>query len=415
MQNVAYLANVFPAEVEWYVGDEIRTLRARGARVLPCSVRGRGNAGLADMELGHDTLYFLPLRWKAVLRAIWLLVLRAPVLWRFVRRILAGGGEPLGRRVRALAHTAIGVYFAGVLYDEGIDHIHVHHGYYASWVAMVAAQMLGIPFSLTLHGSDLLVAANYLDTKLANCAFCITISEFNRLYILAHFLAISPAKVMVLRLGVEVPRVMVTPVHEKDDTSSYTLLSVGRLHAVKNHLFLIQACFFLKESGVRFECRIVGEGPERRRLEFLIEELGLSGIVHLQGALPRAEVERFYDAADLVLLTSSSEGIPLVLMEAMARGKVVLAPAITGIPELVSEGKTGFLYPPGEMQEFVWRVDQILRTLPALSEMRHAARERVRNEFERSRNLDKFADEFLERVRPAVPASEYAHPVLQQI
>jgi glycosyltransferase involved in cell wall biosynthesis len=253
----------------------------------------------------------------------------------------------------------LGAVLARRLRDTGVEHIHAYHGYYASWIAMVAARLLGIRFSLSLHGSDLLVNASYLDLKLQDCEFCRTISEYNRQHILANFPTIPAEKILVKRLGVDVPVATVAEVREKDDPRPLRLLAVGRLHAVKNHQFLVRACYLLREAGVPTECWIVGEGPERRGLEFLIGDLHLEDAVRLVGAVPREQVGCFYDRADLVVLTSRSEGIPLVLMEAMARARIVLAPAITGIPELVIDGKTGFLYQPGDLEEFVRRVDQI--------------------------------------------------------
>ena len=125
------------------------------------------------------------------------------------------------------------------------------------------------------------------------------------------------------------------------------MLAVGRLHPVKDHAFLLRACHELKTSGADFACLIAGEGPERPWLEHLIRNLGLEDQVKLLGHLSRQQLDACYELCDLVVLTSRSEGIPLVLMEAMARGKIVLAPAITGIPELVKDGETGFLYRAG--------------------------------------------------------------------
>lgn len=286
---------------------------------------------------------------------------------------------------------------------------------------MVAARLLGIPFSMTLHGSDLLVQGAYLDIKLAQCDFCLTVSEFNRRHILAHFPGIDPHKVLVQHMGVEIPPTVVWPL---DDHSSDTqpcearplrLLAVGRLHAVKNQAFLIQACFFLKECGVPVQCLIAGEGPERPHLEFLIRELGLANTVELLGHVPHGEMSRYYQQADLVLLTSRSEGIPLVLMEAMAHARLVLAPAITGIPELVLDGRTGFLYSPGMLEEFVWRVDQIARALPALNPVRRAAREHVREHFNLTTNLQALSTLFLERVIQEPSEIVYEDSLLQQV
>jgi len=166
------------------------------------------------------------------------------------------------------------------------------------------------------------------------------VSEFNRCYLLHHYPNIDPEKVnratdWAYRFRHDVPRD-----GERDPKRIFSLLAVGRLHPVKDHAFLIRACAALKASGNRVLCCIAGEGPERDRLRNMIHNLGLAAEIQLLGHVPRHQLPALYSAADLVVLTSRSEGIPLTLMEAMALGRLVLAPAITGIPELVSDGKT---------------------------------------------------------------------------
>jgi glycosyltransferase involved in cell wall biosynthesis len=248
-------------------------------------------------------------------------------LWPFLQRILFAGNESPARRIRALIHTWLGACYAGLLANREIDHIHVHHGYFGSWVGMVAANLLGVGFSMTLHGSDLLVDPAYLDVKLEHCSFCTTVSEFNRRHILHHYPEVSAEKIYVNRMGVDcefdsrdfAPRPVLNPLQ---------ILCVGRLHPVKDHAFLVRACFWLKSRGLAFNCVIAGNGQERAKLERLIAGLGLEGEVKLAGHVPHSEIGRYYAGADLIVLTSRSEGIPLTLMEAMVREKIVLAPAI---------------------------------------------------------------------------------------
>jgi glycosyltransferase involved in cell wall biosynthesis len=278
---------------------------------------------------------------------------------------------------------------------------------------MVAARLLGINFSMTLHGSDLLLHAAYLDTKLKNCSFCITISEFNRQYILDHYPDVDPAKVAVCRMGVEaVNRVIPTP---RTPPERFVMLAAGRLHAVKDHAFLIRASKSLKERGLEFLCIIAGEGPQRAALERLICDLRLSGDVRLLGHCSGAELDDLYSMSDVVVLTSRSEGIPLVLMEAMVRGKVVLAPLITGIPELVLDGKTGFLYEPGCVDNFVAKVEMILQSHSSLLPIRCAARQHVEEHFNQKKNVASFVDVFLDRLNRRVECEPNENPVLQQI
>jgi glycosyltransferase involved in cell wall biosynthesis len=407
--TVAYLANQFPAAVEPYVGEEIEELRRRGVQVIAGSVR-RANAiqrGPAAATFQLEILCLQPVRVLTLLRALGLAARRWERIAGLVARVLLRGKESPKRRVRALLHTWLGACYAVQLQERGVDHIHVHHGYFGAWIAMVAAKLLGVNYSLTLHGSDLLVNRAYLDTKLENCQFCVTISDFNRRYILEHFPRIDARKIVVSRLGVEVPE---CAEFRRVDRArrNFTLLAVGRLHAVKDHAFLIRACARLRDRGIDFECAIAGDGPERQRLERSIRQNRLQDRLTLLGHLPREEMDSLYRGADIVALTSRSEGIPLVFMEAMARGRIVLAPAITGIPELVVSGRTGFLYAPGELESFVERIlflhelmcKEDRSAVSRLDWVRHAARVQVIHNFSRQKSVTQLADRFLSLIAP---------------
>src|SRR5271166_4541288 len=262
MLTVAYLANQFPAFVEPYVGEEILELRRRGVRVIPGSVR-RSEAATSQFP-SREVLCLQPVRAMALLRALGLFVRHWERISRLVARILMRGKESPKVRLKALLHTWLGAYYAILLQGCGVDHIHVHHGYFGSWIGMIAARFLGIGFSLTLHGSDLLLHGTYLDTKLANCLFCVTISDYNRRYILEHFPGIDSGKIIESRLGVDA-RLPAPIVQEAAGTRRrFTLLAVGRLNAVKDHAFLVRACARLRDCGLEFDCLIAGEGPERQ-------------------------------------------------------------------------------------------------------------------------------------------------------
>jgi len=414
--TVAYIANQFPSAVEPYIVDEITELGKRGVKVVACSARRIEIAGLSPdlLTVAEETIFLQPLRLWPLIRAVWLCALNFGLLLDFFERILLPGNEPPARRLRALLHTWLGAYYAVLLGGREVEHIHVHHGYFASWVGMVAARLLGIGFSMTLHGSDLLVHGAYLDTKLANCCFCFTVSEYNRRYILDRYSGTDPRKVILQRMGVDPCRDGV-PVAHTGMRSCPVMLAVGRLHPVKDHAFLLRACSLLKQAGVQFACLIAGEGRERKSLEQLILHCKLEGEVKLLGHVSREQLDSYYSMADLVVLTSRSEGIPLVLMEAMVRGKAVLAPAITGIPELVVHGQTGFLYRPGSLDDFVARAESVLRSGDRLAGLQRAAREHVLTSFNRSKNLEVFGNLFLQHVTAPTESACSENPLLQQI
>ncbi len=331
MTTIAYIANEFPSSLEPYVIDEITELRRRGTQVICCSGKrvSPKELSLSERAFWKETRFFQPLSDQELLRAGCRLVSDRHSLCQLLRPLLLERGASPIRRVRALGHTVMGAALAEQLSPE-VEHIHAHHGYFASWMALAAARLLGIGFSFTLHGSDLLQRADLLSAKLSACKFCVTVSDYNRQYILRKYPSTPSDKIIVQRLGVDRvvswPTATTTCAAEANvgaDQRRFCLLSVGRLNQVKDYRFLIQACAALRDQGLDFLCWIVGEGPERPALESQIVELGLQGRVYLIGQVPRADLPGYYRYADLVVMTSKSEGIPVVLMEAMAHEKLV--------------------------------------------------------------------------------------------
>ncbi len=416
MTTVAYIANAFPSPLEPYVMDEIAQLRQRGVKVICCSGRrvSPADLSLAERAFWKETRFFQPLSDQELTRAVRRLASDRQTLWQLLRPLLLERGPSPVRRVRAIGHTLMGAALAEQLGALEVEHIHAHHGYFASWMALAAARLMGIGFSFTLHGSDLLQRADLLAAKLNACQFCITISEYNRQYILRNYPSTSGEKVIVQRLGVDrVPAWPTAGGTVKAAGQRFCLLSVGRLHRVKDHRFLIDACAALRDQGLDFLCWIVGDGPERTALERQVLELGLQGHVYLIGQVPRADLPGYYRYADLVVMTSQSEGIPVVLMEAMSHEKTVLAPAITGVPELVEHQRTGFLYEPGSVPDFVTAVRWIHANQTSMAGIQRAAAASIAATYNRQRNLRHFAEQFLARI----PQSEgtHAHSVLQQV
>lgn len=410
MRRIAYLANQFPSPVEPYVTDEISELRAHGVDVLATSARHPQRELTRDLqEWSKETLYIARLRLRAIARAFWVCICQRQKLREFFQRIFLHGNESAWQRAKAILHTLLGAYYAVLLDGRGVDHIHVHHGFFSAWIAMVAARLLGITYSVTLHGSDLLLNAAYLDTKMEHCSACFTVSEFNRGYICRRFSSVDRNKIILRRMGVDVPttvRSSAVPCKQR----RFTMLAVGRLHPVKDHAFLLRACAELKQRGTTFQCWIAGDGPEKKRLENSVARLGLATEVKFLGHLSHHELQSLYLTADVVVLTSKSEGIPVTLMEAMAHGKPVLAPRITGIPELVTDGQTGFLYQQGCLGDFIARLSTVHDSLRPLGPMGHSAREWVNLHFNRSTNTLHFVDALLHL---GTREARHANPVLQ--
>lgn len=414
MNTIAYLANSFPEAVEPYVPEEICELRRRGQTVVACSFRRPRQVPAQAAEIASETTYLFPLDLSLALHASWIFFSQLPVfadlLWRAVH-----GPEPPQRRLRTIAHTWLGVCLAAALRKKKITHIHIHHGYFSSWIGMVAARILGATFSATLHGSDLLVRADYLDCKLKHCKFCITVSEFNRRYIVEHYPEADARKILVHRLGVDLD--FWAPGESTRYDPAFSILIVGRLHPVKNHEFLIRACQELKTVGLKFHCIIAGDGEESDRLHNLVRELCLQNEIEFCGHVGVSTLRTLYSQAHVVVLTSHSEGIPQTLMEAMAAERIVLAPAITGVPELISDSETGFLYQQNSLPDFVDKLLSIADTKSSHENVGQQARRHIQLHFDRQRNLNTWAEDFIRHLAAISrdQESSHANSVLQQV
>ncbi len=226
---------------------------------MPCSFR-RPDISPEVRSDAAGTLHILMFRFPYALVAAWLCATNlhriADLIWRAIH-----GPEPLARRMKTLVHTGLGVYLAALLRRRRISHLHVHHGYFSAWSGMVAARILRISFSMTLHGSDLLIRTDYLDAKLKNRKSCVTVSEFNRNYIAQHYPEVDCRKILLHLVGINVNFWQARASRRQDE--EFSILTAGRLEAVKNQGFLMLACRELKTKGVRFRCLIaMGKSEE---------------------------------------------------------------------------------------------------------------------------------------------------------
>ena len=291
-----------------------------------------------------------------------------------------------------LAFFPKSVYLAEEMERRGVRHIHAHFASHPAAAAYVIHSLTGIPYSFVAHGSDLHVDRHMLREKVHEAAFVVAISRYNRDLILSECGDQYAAKVDVLHCGVD-PDVFRPRVQHDDPARPLRILCTGTLHEVKGQRYLVEACAQLLKWGLRFECRFIGEGADRDSLQTLIEERGLADSVRLLGSLPREEVARELAEADVVVAPSvrtqegRREGIPVALMEAMATGVPVVASGISGIPELVSDGETGFLTEPRNPQSIAHALERLAGNCSLRAELGAAGRAKVLKEFNLAANV----------------------------
>ncbi|MGB0466837.1 MAG: glycosyltransferase [Pontibacterium sp.] len=279
------------------------------------------------------------------------------------------------------------------------DHmwIHSHFTYGATAIALWIKRIAGCPYSLTLHGSDLIFDnPPDLAAKLQEADAVICISQFNADYVKSHFPAVAEQRLIVLPLGVE-PLGSPPNLASRAKKKPFRILSVGRLSTQKAQEYLVRACAILRDQGLAFECLLVGEGPQRSLLEKEIKGFGLEAQIHLTGAKYHHEVLEMYQDADLFVMCSVAEGMPIVLMEAMQAGVPVLSTSISGIPELLDHGNAGILVPPADAEALADAVRGVIEGDIDIAALKQSALNHIATHFDQGTNAVRFK-QLLERL-----------------
>ena len=383
--RIAYLVGEYPAVSHTFILREVLALRGLGLDVLTCSIRRTGpehRRGPEEREAARDTFYVIhaaknPL---ALLAAAGWALARPGRLWRSLG--LAFGTMPAGPKAALwqMFYLIEAMVLARHLARQGVGHLHNHFATASCSVAMLASELSGIPFSFTLHGPvDFLDTRHWrLDEKIARAGFVACISHFCRSQ---GMLFSDPAhwrKLHIVHCGVVPERYA----PRSGRVPGRDILFIGRLAAEKGVPILLEAFARARETHPDARLTLVGDGPERAMLEARACELGLREVVRFTGYLSQQEVAEELAGADLFALPSFSEGLPVVLMEAMAAGLPVLTTAIAGIPELVEDGVAGRIVLPGDVASLEAGLRDLLADPQASRRSGRQARAKVAAEFD---------------------------------
>ncbi len=376
LPKIAFLTGEYPRASDTFIQREVAALRALGHEVLTCSIRTTGAEHLVGPEQRdeHARTFKVLDACRAPLR-----VLRAHARWmsrpaRYLRALrLAWQTAPKGWKGRA--YNLIYFVEAGVLADElarqGVTHLHNHIAKASCTVAMLASDLSEIPYSFTIHGPDIFFEPRHwrIDEKAARAAFVACISDFCRSQLMCFAAQDHWDRFHIIHCGVDPARYAPAP-HDGQE-----LLFVGRLAAVKGVPVLLEALRGLPDG---WHLTVIGDGPDRAALEEQAKGLPVDFV----GYKSQAEVAEALSRTDLFVLPSFAEGVPVVLMEAMASGVPVVTTRIAGVPELVEDGTHGWLVPPGDADTLCTALTEGLHDPQRRKAMGAAARARVAEAFD---------------------------------
>jgi glycosyltransferase involved in cell wall biosynthesis len=305
--------------------------------------------------------------------------------WHYVRTLFSA----LQRGRSGLSAFFQAGWLAEQLRHDGVTHLHTHFISTPSDVAELVSQMTCLPFSVSAHAKDIYLSApSDLNRKLRAARFTVTCTEFNR----RTLQAISPqAKVHRMYHGID--HKAFHPRHRKLDGSVPRILCIGRLREKKGQDTLIEACALLRQRGVNFLCEIVGYGDQQTRLQTMIASNRLDGQVTITGKLGREDIINRYARTSVYVQPSriasdgDRDGIPNVLLEAMAMGLPVIATRVSGIPELIQHDHNGWLIDPDNACALADAIEKMILSPERAADLGIAARAAVIDRFDNDRNL----------------------------
>ncbi len=382
--RVAYVVKRYPRFSETFIVNEILAHEAAGWEIEIFSLLAPEDTHFQDTlarvrapvhYLHADSLKAVDF-WESLAEASELI----PDLWEKLERAR-------DQEARDVCQAAM---LAQAVRERAIQHIHCHFGTSATSVGRLASQFAEVPYTFTAHAKDIFhedVEKEKLMRKIADSSAVITVSNFNLQYMRDEYLA-DPSKLFCIHNGLDLDRFPYeSPLHRPPK-----IAAVGRLIEKKGFATLIEASSLLRERGTRFHCVIIGTGELAETLQALIARFRLNSIVELKGPQPQFEVIRqVQDAAVLAApcvigSDGNRDGLPTVLLEAMALGTPCISTDVTGIPEVIIQERTGLLTPQGDAPALADALDRMLKDADLRVRLADEARRLVETEFDVHRN-----------------------------
>lgn len=378
--KIAYLVNQYPKVSHSFIRREIAGIEAMGIEVKRFSIRSISSELVDEvdkleqeltqvvLEIGKVGLLFALLRMAITrpvpfLSALWLML---QVGWHSERGLL-----------RHFAYLAEACVLLGWFKDEEIAHVHAHFGTNSATVAMLCRVLGGPPYSFTVHGPEEFDKALEisLTEKINRAAFVVAVSSFGRSQLYRWCEHEQWSKIHIVHCGVDELFLKQPHVPIPDQPR---LVCIGRLSEQKGHLLLVEAASQLAAEGKSFKLVFVGDGPLRPKIETLIAQYGLTDHIEITGWASSNDVQQQILASRAMVLPSFAEGLPVVIMEALALGRPVISTYVAGIPELVEPERCGWLVPPGSVEALTAAMQKAIE-LPVekLEQMGRVGAERV--------------------------------------
>jgi glycosyltransferase involved in cell wall biosynthesis len=391
--KLAYLLSEYPTLGHTYLLREVQQLRSQGWDIQTISVRRPGSRpsplSPAETQELQATWYVLGDHSFEHLTCHVETLARRPLRYlRGLRAALRFGKFHPGQTARALAYFAEAIWVGHRLHKSGITYV---HSVYSTTVALILSRIYDIHLSMTLHGpAEFTDPVGFAIAEKVHAAELVcSISYFGRSQVMLWSSPEDWHKVHVTPLGVDATGWELSEF--RDQPLPFELISAGRLTAIKGFPLLLEAVAELQRLGRDARLTLAGDGPDRGMLEDLAKKVGIADRVMFAGWKNQDALRQLYRRSDLFVMSSFAEGVPVVLMEAMAIGIPCVAPRINGIPELIRDGIDGLLFTASDVTELVCALLRIMDDSAMRRRMAASSRERVADKYNLRKNVDRLA------------------------
>lgn len=395
--RIGYLTNHYPRATDTFIQREVAALRVKGLEVRTFSVRRPGDEHDVSAEVAAEkraTHYILPAGAIRILYANATAFLRAPRRYLAVLALALRTSRP-GFRGLALqmAYFQEAVVLSLQLRRQGITHLHNHGGDNSGTVTLLAAELTGLGYSITIHGPHIFFDPTHwaLREKLRHARFIACISHYCRSQVMLFSDSEDWERLRLVRCGIDVERYLYADVRAQVKQLFYA----GRLAVEKGLPILLESLRILQARGYDLQLTLAGDGEDRKKLEQLSAELGISQRVAFAGYLDQERVREHLRRSDIFILPSFAEGVPVSLMEAMACGVPVLSTYVGGIAELVETERTGLLVPAGDSNLLSEAIARYCDDFELRQQVSRLAREKIVASFNLDREVDRLTELFL--------------------
>lgn len=402
--KIAYLCSQYPAISHTFVHREVQGVRAAGFEVFTYSINSSDRTVdklTADERDEVSGTFFIKNQgiFRAILGVVKALLTRPRgfirgMAWAF--KLCSNNPKNF---VRAPFYFAEAILLGEDAIKKNVSHLHVHFANAASMVGLLVSKIFPITYSMTVHGPDIFYdsVGLRLKEKVEQARFVVSISQFARSQVLQCAPAMRWDDVDVCPLGV-VPEKWSFRSSKEPAASSFSLLCVGRLVTVKGQAVLLRSLKQLKEQGIACKLTLVGDGPDRQRLEDLSRQFKLEDFVQFTGAVNQEQIKDYFIQADAFVLPSFAEGVPVSLMEAMSLKIPVVSTYVGGIAELIYSGENGILVSPGDVDALSGAIKSLVENPKLRSSLSEAGRTQIENKYNLNINIQRLANIFLTRI-----------------